>query len=120
MTNDQCPMTNWERSSLGHWSLGNWALIGHWCLLIAHSTRQPCTFMPPSITEGAMPRSRGVLSTVRPSLSAWVWALCLLLAVSRSAHAHPEGLSLLTVMVEDQRVRAQMVLPASALPAIYP
>jgi hydrogenase/urease accessory protein HupE len=42
------------------------------------------------------------------------------MAVARQAQAHPEGLSLLTVMVEEQRVRAQMVLPASALPAIYP
>ena len=39
---------------------------------------------------------------------------------ARVASAHPESLSVLTVMVEDQRVRAEMVLPAHVLPLLYP
>jgi hypothetical protein len=47
-------------------------------------------------------------------------AVLVLLASAAVAHAHPESLSVLTVMVEDQLVRAEMVLPVHALPALYP
>jgi hydrogenase/urease accessory protein HupE len=47
-------------------------------------------------------------------------AACLLACLVLPAGAHPESLSVLTVMVEDQRVRAEMVLPVHALPALYP
>jgi hypothetical protein len=47
-------------------------------------------------------------------------AFALPVAVARPAVAHPSGLSVLTVMVEDDRVRAEMVLAVHALPPIYP
>jgi hypothetical protein len=37
-----------------------------------------------------------------------------------TVRAHPEGLSVLKVLVEDHRVRAEMVLPAHVLPSLYP
>jgi len=49
-----------------------------------------------------------------------VVAACALLGIARAAWAHPTGLSVLTVQVEDRRVRAEMVLPTHALPRLYP
>ena len=60
------------------------------------------------------PRAPALTQLVLVAAAAW------LLTVAPPAAAHPEGLSLLTVMVEDQRVRAEMVVPVSALPMLYP
>lgn len=51
------------------------------------------------------------------------WFACaagMLAALARPAAAHPSGLSVLTVLVEDERVRVEMVLPSHALPPLYP
>src|SRR5437868_2802397 len=47
-------------------------------------------------------------------------AVCLLLVCARAASAHPSALSVLTVQIEDRRVRAEMVLPVHGLQLLYP
>src|SRR5437773_1760685 len=47
-------------------------------------------------------------------------AICAVLFFASIARAHPAGLSVLTIQIEDQRVRTEMVLPMHGMPLLYP